>query len=103
MHTSHDSMGTGSCGCSGCPIPDCPVEEGPEGSPLFGWRLGLASMGLFLGPIILAIVGAVCSGQTILGESHEAQFLGGIAGLGLGLAGSVGTARLLRRAKNKNA
>ena len=81
-------------GCSGCPAPDCPVEDGTEGSPLTGWRLGLASTGLFLAPVGLAIVGALS-----LGNSPGRQFAGAIAGLGLGLAGSVGVGGLLRRGK----
>ena len=81
-------------GCSGCPAPDCPVEDATEGSPLAGWRLGLASTGLFLAPVGLAIVGALS-----LGDRPGGQFAGAIAGLGLGLAGSVGVGSLLRRGK----
>lgn len=66
----------------------------PDGPLLVGWRLGLASMGLFLGPVVLAILGAMWSGR-----SHEARFLGAITGLGIGMAGSVAVAKLLRRDK----
>ena len=63
------------------------------GEPLVaGWRLGLISVGLFLGPVVLAIVGAAS-----LGESPGGQFAGAIGGLGLGLAGSVGVGRMLGR------
>jgi len=60
---------------------------------LAGWRLGLASVGLFLGPVILAIAGAAS-----FGDGPGTQFAGAIAGLGLGAACSVGTMRILYRA-----
>lgn len=71
--------------CSVCPVADCPADEGPEEPRLAGWRLGLVSMGLFLGPVVLAIVGAMS-----FSDSPGAQLVGAIAGLGLGSAGSVG-------------
>ena len=78
--------------CPGCPVEDCPVDAG-AGEPLVaGWRLGLISVGLFLGPVVLAIVGAAS-----LGESPGGQLAGAIGGLGLGLAGSVGAGRMLGR------
>ena len=51
---------------------------------LSGWRLGLASIGLFLAPIALAIEGAA-----LFERSGSAQFLGAIAGLILGVAAST--------------
>lgn len=53
----------------------------------------MCSMGLFLGPGILAIAGAACCG-----ESRGAQFLGATTGLVLGMTGSVVVAKLLGRA-----
>lgn len=50
-------------------------------------------MVLFLGPGVLAIVGAACCG-----ESRGAQFLGATAGLILGMTGSVVFAKLWGRA-----
>ena len=89
--------------CSNCPVDDCavvddPAEKGPEGSLLVGWRLGLVSTGLFLGPVVLAIIGAVS-----FGPRPGAQFAGAIAGLGSGLAGSVGIAAIVRRAHERSA
>jgi hypothetical protein len=78
-------------GCRGCPIQGCPAE-GREEAPS-GWRLGLASAGLFLGPGVLAIIGAVCYSGSQIG-----QFLGAIGGLVIGMTGSVMIARLLGRA-----
>ena len=82
-------------GCRGCPIEDCPAGDWEDDSALSGWGLGLSSMGLFLGPGVLAIVGAICCG-----ESRGAQFLGATAGLVIGMTGSVVLAKLLRRAGN---
>jgi len=79
--------------CRGCPIEDCPAGDWKDDLTLSGWGLGLSSMGLFLGPGVLAIVGAVCCG-----ESQGAQFLGATAGLVIGMTGSVVLAKLLRRA-----
>ena len=55
-----------------------------SGRLLSGWRLGLASIGLFLVPMALAIAGAA-----LLGGSGSAQFIGAIAGLILGVAAST--------------
>ena len=52
-----------------------------SGRLLSGWRLGIASIGLFLAPIALAIIGAA-----LFGQSGSTQFLGAIAGLILGVA-----------------
>jgi hypothetical protein len=82
--------------CSGCPLKNCPLEDRSAGSPAAGWRLGLVSLGLFLGPVVLAIVGAVSFGGT-----PGTQLAGAIAGLGLGLAGSLGMARILHRSREK--
>ena len=51
---------------------------------LSGWRLGLASIGLFLAPIALAIAGAA-----LFERSGGAQLIGAIAGLILGAAAST--------------
>jgi hypothetical protein len=82
--------------CSGCPVTDCPAEDEPEGPLLAGWQLGLVSLGLFLGPVVLAIAGAFCGG-----DSPAAQLAGAIAGLGLGAACSVGIAKILHRGREK--
>lgn len=47
-------------------------------------RLAAVSMGLFLGPAVLALAGAFC-----LAPQREAQWLGAAAGLGVGMAVSV--------------
>ena len=82
--------------CSRCPIQECPAKDDAEGALLSGWRLGLASVGLFLGPVLLAIAGAMVST-----ESRTAQFLGAMAGLGAGLVGAVVVGRLLRRGRRQ--
>lgn len=94
MDTDHEPGELHSSGCSGCSFRDCPAEEVPDGWLLSGWRLALASMGLFLAPGILAIAGAV-----YYSKSQGAQFLGAIAGLAVGMTGSVVLAKLPRRAR----
>jgi len=51
-------------------------------------------MGFFLTPIVLAIFGA-----TLAGETAGTQLLGAIAGLIVGMAASLGIARLLHRSE----
>ena len=60
------------------------MEAEVSGRLLSGWRLGIASIGLFLTPIALAITGAA-----LFGRSGSTQFLGAIAGLILGVAAST--------------
>ena len=79
--------------CSGRSIQDGPADDDPDSLALSGGPLGLASMGLFVGPGVLAILGAMC-----FAESPGGQLVGAVAGLGLGMAGSVVLARLLRGA-----
>ncbi len=83
--------------CSGCTLDACTAEDRSEPSLFSGWRLGLASTGLFLGPVALAILGAAC-----LSSSPGGQFAGAIAGLSLGLVGSVGLARIRHRGREKH-
>jgi hypothetical protein len=82
--------GCGECPCS-CGLDRPPVDQ-PEGQQLAGWRLVLVSLGLFLGPVGLAILGAALAGKTAGG-----QLIGALAGLGVGFAISAGVARMLRR------
>ena len=94
MDTDHEPGERNSSGCSRCAPCDSPTPEGTGDPPLSGWRLALASMGLFLAPGILAIAGAVCSSG-----SQGAQFLGAIAGLAIGMTGAVVLVKLPRRAR----
>jgi len=57
-----------------------------------GRRMILASVGLFLGPIVLAIVGALLAGGTA-----DARAAGAVGGLLLGMAISVMVGRLIGR------
>jgi len=77
-------------GCSG-PCRSCWVNLEGAGGPS-GWRMVLASVGLFLGPIALAIVGALLAGATA-----DARAAGALGGLVLGMAISVIVGRLIRR------
>lgn len=51
---------------------------------LSGWRLALASAGLFLGPIVLATIGAM-----VYGPDPGQRFVGALAGLGTGFLLSI--------------
>jgi len=83
--------------CQGCSVSDCRAEAKPDGSLLAGWRLAMVSMGLFLGPVILAIVGTVC-----FSSGPESQLLGAMAGLVAGSGGSIAIAGLVRRVDARN-
>ncbi len=79
--------------CHGCAMRECPASADAEvAGPVSGWRLGLASLGLFVGPVVLAILGAAC-----FRGSQAGQLLGGVAGLVAGMIGSVVIARRLPR------
>lgn len=75
---------------------NCSVCSGTDDGPLpqkgllRGGRFVLASVGLFLAPIVLAILGAAWCG-----ESVHRQVFGAIGGLGLGMVGAVAIARVL--------
>ena len=84
--------------CSACGREECPAKDYQDDSSLYGWRLGLASIGLFLSPILLAIVGAMC-----FGRSSAAQFVGALAGLSVGLAVPIAAVRLRRRGDGESA
>lgn len=96
MPGSCDYSGMSRPGCSGCLVSDCRAEAEPDGGPLAGWRLAGVSMGLFLGPILLAVVGTVC-----FSTGPERQSLGAMSGLVAGIGGSVVVARLMRRVDRK--
>ena len=81
--------------CAGCAGSACPTEESLDGAPLAGWPLAAASAGLFLGPIILAIVGSLCAGG-----GQASRLVGALLGLALGMAVAVGVHRWLH-AKGK--
>jgi hypothetical protein len=55
-------------------------------------------MCLFLSPIVLAVVGAIC-----LGASGQSQLVGGIAGLVLGMALSLVVSRAIARGDTEGA
>ncbi len=61
-----------------------------QGELMTGWRFGSASAGVFLLPLIAAVVGASV-------VSPALQLLGGLAGLALGTVITTIAARLLTR------
>ncbi len=67
---------------------DCPARIGRDGADVSGRGIGLVALCLFLTPIVLAIVGAVC-----FGGSARSQLAGGIAGLLLGMVLALAAAK----------
>ncbi|MBN1588817.1 MAG: hypothetical protein JW888_04820 [Pirellulales bacterium] len=90
---SRDRSACPHCGGDACPTPD---ESDP--TAMSGSRFVLAAMGLFLAPLVLAILGAV-----VAGRRAEAQLIGALGGLALGMAGSVLVARWIRHRSGGNA
>lgn len=96
MAARREPMGENRTGCSRCRIGRCPLAPCPSDPVLAGWRLTLASLWLFLGPVVLAIVGAM-----MVGEDRGAQLLGAMIGMSMGMLGSIFARRLLRREDKK--
>ncbi len=81
-----DPLGSGCSHCSGCEEPRS-LEEN-QSTVSGGSRWLLVPVGLFLFPVVLAILGAILGGITAIGE-----LLGGLLGLAAGMAMSVFAAR----------
>ena len=79
-------------GCAGCDLRTGTTPDCQDPTALRGWRLVLASSGLFLLPLLLAAAGAAFAGK-----SEGAQALGGIIGLGLGLTVAAVLAKVVAR------
>jgi len=82
----------GSPRCDGCAVPQCRVEAASDDRLLSGWRLAVTSMGLFLGPIVLTLVGATC-----FPSKAECQLAGAMIGLAAGIGSSIAVVKLMRR------
>ena len=82
--------------CEKCPVENCPTGGATPADAPRGWRLVLTSIGFFLAPLLLALLGSAC-----LAETGTGQFVGGVAGLALGLAGAAVVSRLLRDATSR--
>ena len=79
--------------CPHCSAGVCPISsEGDNATPpLSGHSVVGSAVGLFLVPLLLALAGAVLAGSDM-----GAQVVGALAGLGLGLLGSILFARWTR-------
>lgn len=66
--------------CAHCMLEDCPLDRTEEETRLRGRPLGLAAIGMFLAPVLLAIIGAMS-----FRSSYPAQLLGGLGGLAVGI------------------
>lgn len=91
------SAAPGCSDCSTCAAANAealgrPESDGPERRqlPLAGSRFVVASIGYFLGPLVLAVAGASFAGQ-----SGGRQLFGAVAGLATGMMVSGLAARLL--------
>lgn len=92
MQAGHNPTEKSCPGCDGCRADDSAAEDGSLTPPMTGRQFVIASIWFFLGPLALALVGAVCFRQ-----SHEWQFLGSIAGLGIGMAAAAVISRAYGR------
>lgn len=91
-------------GCSGCSaecshrVPDpapLPIESS-ETPLLTGWRFALVSFGFFLGPLALAILGAV-----VFRETPLTQLVGAVGGLLVGMLISLCAVRMTHPPKGR--
>lgn len=82
--------GRDGAGCSGCSKCDESPHAEASKPALGGFRGVLIPIGLFLFPVVLAVVGAVLGRKTASGE-----LLGGLLGLATGMAASVFVARAI--------
>ena len=78
-------------GCPGCAADGSVAEPDPD-APLEGFRFVVASAGIFLVPLGLAILGA-----TLMQSRPGGGLLGALAGLATGMALAAGVARSLGR------
>ena len=93
IHTDGDreSVGPKCGGCQGCPTDEKVSQTGLD-APLAGGALVFASIGFFLGPLGMAVLGA-----TWFDHSGASQLAGAVAGLAAGMLASVAVGRLLAR------
>ena len=86
---------------AGCPHCSEAAEAIAAPTELAGWRLTVSAAGLFLVPLLLAIAGA---GAAPAVWAHSvAQFVGGVGGLLIGIAGAVFVGRFLGRGAQEEA
>ncbi|MFH1568377.1 MAG: hypothetical protein ABIL09_10320 [Gemmatimonadota bacterium] len=83
-------LSTCAADCSRCPVEGTP----PPAGTYRGGRLAAAAAAFFLGPLALAVGGAV-----LAGPEQTNQFAGGLAGLAAGLALAAFLARGARPAE----
>lgn len=76
--------------CAHCLLEHCPLDCTEEEGRLRGRRLGMAAVGMFLVPVLLAIAGAMS-----FRGSYPAQLLGGLGGLAVGILAARTIARRL--------
>ena len=105
MPSSHDELPMlpgepQDVGCAGCPIcgsgqsGEGPDSTAPEDAETGMGTTVLAPMGLFLLPVVTAMLGALWGAVAAFG-----QLLGGLAGLALGMGVAVVAVRVIDRRK----
>ena len=69
----------------------CTVDQdGQTAYSLQGWRLVLPAAAVFLGPLLLAVLGAA-----LAGASHSRQAIGAATGLAVGAAAAIAVSKAI--------
>jgi hypothetical protein len=84
--------------CARCPTEDCPARDETQEPRLRGRSLGLAAIGLFISPVVLAVLGALC-----VRGGEGAQLVGALVGLVLAMLGAALWVRFLLRPRRRGA
>lgn len=82
--------------CTACSATTRPVDNAADETLLAGWPFALTAALYFLLPSVLAVGGALCGRS-----SQTTQLVGGVLGLGLGMAITMLVAKL-RRARRES-
>ena len=90
-HTGESKSGCGGQ-CAHCAVPDVVIDQ--NGEKMVGWRLVLPAIGVFLGPLVCALIGAM-----LFAGSPGKQTGGTFGGLFIGLLISIITGFMLRKGR----
>ena len=99
ISNNHEAVGNPCKVCPGrsaCQQNEKPVEETDNIPVMSPTQFNLYAAGLFLGPILLAIIGAV-----VFSRNHTTRFLGGLGGFLVGMIMSIILFKVFYRPKGK--